>query len=356
MIHWERCIAHLDLDAFYASVEEIVNPQIKGLPVIVVMGEDVTSRGAVATASYAARAFGVRSAIPVAQARKLCPDGVYLPVRHSLYREFSQKVMTLLSEEVPVIEQVSIDEAYLDLSFVDNAPDFAQRLQERISQEIGLTASVGVATNKLVAKMASGHKKPGGLTVVLPGDEASFLADAPVGKLYGVGPKTAAKLVSLGINTIGELAAADGALLQANFGQNIGLDLRRHAAGIDHRELETNREAKSLSSERTYFGGTGDRRELWAHIQEMAQSLEKSLQRRGLLARTISLKLRLNDYRTVTRAETLATPTDQAGVIAACAARLMRRVWQRGSPLRLLGVRVSSFVHNDELLQLELDL
>jgi DNA polymerase-4 len=353
---WHRCIAHLDLDAFYASVEEILNPAIKGLPVIVIMGEDVTSRGAVATASYAARAFGVRSAIPVTQARKLCPDGIYLPVRHSLYRDFSQKVMKLLSEEVSIIEQVSIDEAYFDLGHVAEPANFAANLQTRIQQTIGLTASVGVATNKLVAKMASGYKKPAGLTVVPPGEEASFLAPAPAGKLYGVGPKTAAKLEALGIITIGDLATADLALLQINFGQNIGLDLRRHAAGMDERELETNREAKSLSSERTYFGGNADRRELWKHIQEMAQGLEGSLQRRGLLARTVSIKLRLNDYRTITRAETLATPTDQAVVIAESAARLMRRAWQRGSPLRLLGVRVSSFVHNDEPFQLELNL
>lgn len=187
MINWTRCIAHLDLDAFYATVEEVLNPALKGQPVIIVMGDDVSSRGAVATASYAARRYGVHSAMPVAQARKLCPDGVYLPVRHSLYQEFSGEVMKLLAAEVPLLEQVSIDEAYLDLS---NQTDPAARVaefQRRIVEEIGLSGSVGLATNKLTAKMASGYKKPGGLTIVPPGEEASFLAPNPSANCTGSG-------------------------------------------------------------------------------------------------------------------------------------------------------------------------
>ncbi len=355
-ISWPRCIAHLDLDAFYATVEEVLNPALKGVPLMVVMGDDLGNRGAIATASYAARRLGVHSAMSVANARKLCPDGVYLPVRHHLYREFSQKVMTLLAEEAAALEQVSIDEAYMDLGQIADPPALAQHLQSRIIAEIGLSASVGVATNKLTAKMASGHLKPGGLTVVPPGEEASFLAPLPVGKLHGVGPKTAARLQAIGIQTIGDLAEADIEMLRTNFGPNNGLEMQQHAAGIDHREIETNREIKSLSYERTFLENNADRRDLWHNIQEMATGLEGRLHKNNLLARTVSIKLRFSNWKTITRAETLLTPTDKAATIAASAGRLMRLGWRRGTPLRLLGVRVSNFVEIDAPRQTSFEL
>ncbi|NWJ44638.1 MAG: DNA polymerase IV [Chloroflexi bacterium] len=353
---WTRCIAHLDLDAFYATVEEIMNPEIKGLPIMVIMGEDTTNRGVVATASYAARQFGVHSAMPVTQARRLCPDGIYLQVRHDLYKEFSRRVMQLLEGQVNALEQVSIDEAYLDLSGQPDPAALAQNLQEQLITTTGLSASVGIATNKLVAKMASGFKKPGGLTMVEPGKESEFLRPLPVGKLYGIGPKTAARLNSKGIQTIGDLAEADLEQLQEDFGPNLGLELHKHAAGHDDRSIETSREAKSFSYERTYFVDVTDSRRLWKHIQEMAAGLENQLKKRGLLARTTGIKLRFADWRTVTRAETLLSPTDNATTISASAARLMKHTWKRGTPLRLLGVRVSNFIEVNATRQLQLPL
>lgn len=353
-IEWPRCIAHLDLDAFYASVEEVENPEIKGLPVMVVMGNDTVSRGAIATCSYAARSLGVHSAMPLSQARRLCPDGVYLPVRHTLYEEYSGRVMNLLSEVAPRLEQVSIDEAYLDLSEFADGVAIAEQLQQRIKAETGLGASVGLATNKLTAKMASGYQKPSGFTIVMPGHEAEFLAELPIDKLFGVGPKIAIRLRGMGMETIGDLATADTITLRQMFGPNLGLELQERAAGYDNRPVVTEREAKSLSYEQTLFDNLADRRELWQHIQTMSDGLEKRLKARGLLARTVAIKLRFSDWRTVTRAETLIMPTDEAEHIAQASARLMRQTWKRGTPLRLIGVRVSNFIEADKPRQLPL--
>ena len=352
---WKRCILHLDLDAFYASVEQVLNPTLAGQPVIVVMGEANTQRGAVATASYAARAFGVHSAMPVGQARKLCPQGVYLPVRHALYKDFSREVMRLLRQQTPLLEQVSIDEAYADLTELQQTragEEIAVELQALIQRETGLTASVGLASNKLTAKMASGHRKPGGLTVVEPGFEATFLGVLPVGKLYGVGPKWAARLNGLGVETIADLAATDLDVLRENFGPHLGRELHERAAGQDDRPISTSREVKSLSAEQTFFEDTSDRRELWRQIKLMADELADRLEGESLLARTVAIKLRFNDFRTITRAVTLVSPTDEASEIASAAAALMRRAWANGRPLRLLGVRVSNFSEPDAPRQL----
>ncbi|MEI6044169.1 MAG: DNA polymerase IV [Chloroflexota bacterium] len=349
---FERSIAHLDLDAFYATVEEVVNPALKGQPIMVVMGEDLISRGVVATASYAARRLGVHSAMAVSQARKLCPEGVYLPVRHALYEDFSHEVMTLLAAEMVQLEQVSIDEAYLDLSDRADPTKLMVELQDRIVQKLGLSASVGLATNKLTAKMASGYKKPAGLTVVLPGEEAAFLAPLAVGKLHGVGPKSVQRLEQHGITTIGELAEAELSLLQELFGPRLGIELHQRASGEDDRPIVTERAAKSFSYEQTYFEPLSDRREFWRQIREMSAGLEARLKSRGLLARTVSIKLRFNDWRTITRAQTLLVPTDQAVTIAESAGELMRQTWKRGTPLRLLGVRVSNFCEPDAPRQL----
>ncbi|HEX2910770.1 MAG TPA: DNA polymerase IV [Chloroflexia bacterium] len=352
---WARCIIHLDLDAFYASVEEMLNPVLKGQPVIVVMGDPTTQRGAVATASYAARAFGVHSAMPVAQARKLCPQGNYLPVRHDLYEEVSREVMKLLRRETTLLEQVSIDEAYADITQLQqtiSGAEVAAGWQEMLVRETGLTASVGVASNKLTAKMASGHRKPGGLTVVEPGYEPDFLGPLPVGKLHGIGPKWAARLNEMGIQTIADLAVADLDMLREQFGPRLGRELQERASGQDNRPIETTRETKSLSSEHTFFEDISDRRELWKHIRQMSNDLEKRLQDQALLARTVAIKLRFNNWRTVTRAITLISPTDQADEIATAAGRLMRRVWKPGTPLRLLGVRVSNFAETGTPRQL----
>ncbi len=352
---WTRCILHLDLDAFYASVEEVQNPALVGQPVIVVMGEANTLRGAVATASYAARAFGVHSAMPVNQARRLCPNGIYLPVRHSLYQEFSREVMRVLRQRTPLLEQVSIDEAYADLTELQQtvpAEEIASGLQAAILGEVGLSASVGLAANKLTAKMASGHRKPGGMTVVEPGFESSFLGPLPVGKLFGVGPKGAARLNQLGIETIADLAAADLDQLRETFGPRLGQEMQERAAGQDNRPISTIREVKSISAEQTFFKDTSDRYKLWQEIQAMSLELAGRLHKENLLARTVAIKLRFSDWRTITRAVTLVSPTDQPQEIAQAAGGLMRRAWQRGKPLRLLGVRLSNFCEPDAPRQL----
>jgi DNA polymerase-4 len=290
--------------------------------------------------------------MPVRQARKLCPDGVYLPVRHSLYEDFSHEVMILLAKEVTQLEQVSIDEAYLDLSGRTEPEKVMAELQYQIVQQVGLSASVGLATNKLTAKMASGYKKPSGLTIVPPGEEAAFLAPLSVGKLHGVGPKSAARLEQYNITKIGELAEAELSLLRELFGPRLGTELQQRAAGEDDRPIVTERAAKSFSYEQTYFEDVSDRRELWRQIREMSAGLETRLKSRGLLARTVAIKLRFNDWRIITRAQTLLAPTDEAAFIAEAAGQLMRQTWKRGTPLRLLGVRVSNFCEPDDPRQL----
>jgi nucleotidyltransferase/DNA polymerase involved in DNA repair len=360
MSDWLRCVAHLDLDAFYAAVEEAVNPALKGQPVIIGMSDDIVSRGAVATANYAARKFGVHSAMPITQARKLCPQGVYLPVRHSLYREFSGRVMQILGSAagVAAMEQVSIDEAYLeiDLSVAPDPVALMTELKRRITEQEKLTASVGLAANKLVAKMSSGYQKPDGLTVVPPGDEAYFLAPQPVAKLHGVGPKTAEQLNDMDIFTIGELAEADLEILQQRFGQKLGYDLKYHAAGIDTRPVIIESEVKSLSYEVTFSRDTADPRELWRRIQEMAEGLQQRMEQRRLLARTVGIKLRLSNWQLVTRALTLPAPTRDAREMANVAAGLMRANWRRGTALRLIGLRTSNFVDDTAPRQLLLPL
>jgi DNA polymerase-4 len=224
-----------------------------------------------------------------------------------------------------------------------DGPEIAAQWQELVKSQTGLSASVGVAANKLVAKMASGHTKPAGLTVVEPGYEAVFLAPMPAGKLHGVGPKWAARLHELGIETVGDLAAADLDLLRETFGPHLGRELQDRAAGRDTSSIVTYRETKSLSAERTFFEDTYDRAKLWREIQQMSEELAGRLQKQELLARTIAIKLRFNNWRTITRAFTRASPTDLAPEIATAAGALMRLAWKRGTPLRLLGVRVSNF-------------
>ena len=263
--------------------------------------------------------------------------------------------MNLLKKETALIEQVSIDEAYLDLTELQketDAADIATRFQSLIVEQTGLTASMGLAANKLVAKMASGHRKPAGLTIVEPGYETTFLSVLPVGKLFGIGPKWALRLNEMNITTIADLAKADLELLRENFGPHLGRELQERASGYDPRPVETFRETKSISVEQTFFQDLADRRELWRQIRKMASDLENRLQKENLLARTIALKLRFNNWRTITRAITLAVPTDQASQIATNAALLMRRTWQDRKPLRLLGLRVSNFVEPNAPRQL----
>ncbi|MFL7791896.1 MAG: DNA polymerase IV, partial [Anaerolineae bacterium] len=256
------------MDAFFAAVEVLENPDLAGKPVVV--GGRPEERGVVAAASYPARAFGVRSAIPMARALRLCPQAVILPPRHDAYRTYSRRVMAILRETSLLVEQMSVDEAYLDLTDQvdewEEAVEIARRLQARVRDEIGLSSSLGVATNKLVAKVASDRDKPGGLTVVQPGEEAAFLAPLPVRVLWGVGPVTAQKLAEMGAATVGELARVGEEGLIARFGRH-GAEMARQARGVDERPVTTEHERKSISQETTFSSDLRSvdalKRQLW---------------------------------------------------------------------------------------------
>jgi DNA polymerase-4 len=334
-----RAIIHLDLDAFYASVEVLKNPALEKKPVIV--GGRPEERGVVSTASYEARKYGVRSAMPTARALQLCPQAVLLPPRHEVYGDYSRRVMAIVRQASPVVEQVSVDEAYLDVSAQveawDDAVDQAREMQRRVVDEVELSASLGVATNKLVAKVASDQHKPGGLTVVRPGEEAAFLAPLPVRVLWGIGPKTAARLAELSVTTVGDLAQVAEEVLRARFGRH-GAAMARHAQGMDDRAVVTEREARSISREVTFARDVADRAALEGQLKRSSEGVAAQLKRAGLAAGTVAIKLRYADFFTLTRQMTLAVATDDGDEIYNIALRLLGRVWQPGQRVRLLGV------------------
>ncbi len=340
----ERHILHLDLDAFFASVEEILDPSLKGKPLIV--GGSPQERGVVASASYSARAFGVRSAMPTAQALRLCPQAIVLPSRHKTYGEYSKRMMAILHEYSPLVEPLSMDEAFIDVSGCEARwgppEELARLLQGRLAAELGLSSSIGLASNKLVAKIASDLEKPRGFVVVPHGREAEFLAPLPVEKLWGVGEVTATRLHEMGIFTIGQLAELPGAQLEARFGRR-GHDLARQAKGVDDSAVVVEREEKSLSRETTFAEDVGDPKLLRRWLLTLSESVARQLRRRGLHGRTVKLKLRYSDFETLTRQVTLETPTDLEQVIFDRAKALLDKAWDRNRRVRLIGVGVSKF-------------
>jgi DNA polymerase-4 len=334
-----RAIIHLDLDAFYASVEILQNPELAEHPVLV--GGLPGGRGVVASASYKARALGVRSAMPTSRALVLCPGAVVLPPRFSLYRDYSRRVMQILQQTAELLQQVSIDEAYLDVS--EQIPEWgaaikiAEQLQRRVQEDTGLSASLGVATNKLVAKIASDHEKPGGLTIVRPGEEAQFLAPLPVRVLWGVGPVMARKLGELGVASVGHLAAIPEDELRRRFGRQ-GAALARQARGIDNRPVVTEHEPKSMSQERTFSRDQSEPQALEQQLERMSRKVADRLRSQELAAGTVAIKLRYSDFSTITRQMTLDVPTNSEQSIFRAAQTLLYRAWQPGRPVRLLGV------------------
>ncbi len=334
-----RAIIHLDLDAFYAAVEMLENPELAEQPVLV--GGLPGGRGVVASASYAARAYGVRSAMPTSRALALCPKAVVLRPRFSVYREYSRRVMQILHGTSGLVEQVSIDEAYLDvteqIAAWEAAIKVAEHLQNQVQEDIGLSASLGVATSKLVAKIASDHKKPKGLTVVRPGEEAHFLAPLPVQVLWGVGPVMTRQLGGLGVTKVGQLAATPEDELRRRFGRH-GAALAQQAKGIDNRPVVTEREPKSVSQERTFSRDLADLQALEQQLEKMSQQVADRLKSKGLASGTLAIKLRYADFTTLTRQLTLDVPTDNEQLIFRAAQTLLHRAWQPGRPVRLLGV------------------
>jgi DNA polymerase IV len=342
-----RRIVHLDMDAFYASVEQRDDARLRGKPVVV--GGRPESRGVVAAASYEARAFGVRSAMPMARALRLCPDLVVVPPNFERYRRVSQQVMEILRACTPLVEPLSLDEAYLDVT--ENAwgeplgMEVAKRLKRQILAETGLTASAGVAPNKFLAKIASGYRKPDGLTVIAPERVESFLRELPVEALWGVGPVTAKKLHHAGIKRLIDVRSVDIEELRAVVG-SLADWLRQLAHGDDPRAVEPERAAKSSSSENTYAQDLLDLDKIRAEIARMARENADWLARRGLAARTVTIKVRYAGFVTVTRSHTLSRHTADADVISSWAVELLTRTEAGTRPVRLLGVRVQGLIAN----------
>ena len=352
-----RHIIHADLDAFYAAVEQLDHPELRGKPVLV--GGRPESRGVVATASYEARPFGVRSAMPMRTAARLCPQGIIVAPRFTRYREMSRRVMDIFRSYTEVVEPLSLDEAYLDISAAVNEGEgrwplgVALGLKRRVKDETGLTVSVGVSSCKSVSKIASDLDKPDGLVVVPPGEEAGFLAPLAVGKLWGIGPKTAERLLAEGVDTIGALAAQPAEWFGRNFGQR-GESVRRRAMGEDDEPVHTERVTKSVSSETTFPNDISDRGELRRTLEDLAEGVAGSLERKGLQGRTVTVKMRLADFATFSRQTTLAAPSNDAGPIRDTAWRLLSGELTPGRSFRLLGVGVSNFAEADAVRQLSL--
>lgn len=331
-------IAHLDIDAFFAAVELHRRPELRGRPLVV--GGDPHGRGVVATASYAARRFGIRSAMSAAEARRRCPDAVFVRPDMAAYREWSERVWTLVRALCERVEVVGIDEGYLLLGDDEPAAE-ARAVQLAVRERVRLSCSLGVASCKVVAKVASDRDKPGGVTVVPPGEEAAFLAPLPLRALPGVGPRTEQRLRASGLGVIGDLAALDehDARLTGAWGAMIW----RRSRGVDPRPVSDEpAERISISTERTFGHDVADHLELARLGAEMAERVAERLRARGRVARTVTVKLRYPDFTTITRAQTLVRPTDAAAEVWTCAGRLLAAaLGERDEPIRLLGVGVS---------------
>ncbi len=332
-------VLHLDLDAFFCSVEELIDPTLKGTAFAV--GGRADSRGVISTCSYEARKFGVRSALPTAQALRLCPHLKLLPGRHGVYGDYSRKVMAILADYSPVMQQMSVDEAYLDLTG-DPRPSrvIAETIKARIRAEVGLPCSLGVAGNKLVAKIATNSGKPDGLVVVPFGAEADFLRPMPLDMLWGVGPKTRAQLTALGMKTIGDLADWPAGDLARRFGEH-GRQMSAAAHGRDDRPVESEHEAKSISAETTFARDVTDGALLHRTLLELTEQVGQSLRRDGLAARTVKIKVRWPPFETITRQVTLPGTVELDNEIFAAGWGLFEQVWKPGKRVRLIGIGVS---------------
>jgi DNA polymerase-4 len=351
-----RTILHVDMDAFFAAVEQRDRPELRGKPVIV--GADPKGgrgRGVVSTASYEARRFGVGSAMPISQAWRRCPHGIYLHPDMEKYARESERIMAVFRSYTDLVEPVSIDEAFLDVTgsarALGTGDEIGRKLKVAIRKDTELTASVGVASSKLVAKIASDMQKPDGLVVVPPGTEAGFLAPLPIRRLWGVGPKMEETLAKLGVATIGDLAALDPARLERRLGTH-GHDLRKLARGEDDRHVVAEGAgAKSIGQEHTYDRDTADAARLRATLLDLADGVAGRLRAHGLRARTVTLKYRDEDFHTTTHARTLGAGTDSGNALFQTASALFAEV-HRGKKVRLLGIYASHF--GDESPQLAL--
>ncbi|HEX2197696.1 MAG TPA: DNA polymerase IV [Burkholderiales bacterium] len=340
-----RRIVHLDMDAFYASVEQRDDARLRGRPLAV--GGSPEGRGVVAAASYEARAFGVRSAMPMARALRLCPELLVVPPHFDLYKQVSAQVMAILRSCTDLVEPLSLDEAYLDVTEnrwgMGYASLVAKELKRRIREETACTASAGVAPNKFLAKIASGWRKPDGLTVISPERIEPFLQELPIEALWGVGPVTARKLRALGIERVVDVRTADRAVLHRHVG-SLAEWLRRLSYGDDPRPVVPHRAAKSASSETTYADDLEDLQEIRGELARLARETAQWLEGKRLAGRTVTIKVRYADFTTVTRSHTLSRPTADADVISSWATELLHRTQAGKRPVRLLGARVNGLV------------
>jgi DNA polymerase-4 len=344
-----RTIFHVDMDAFFVSVEELFDPCLKGKPVVV--GGQRDERGVVSAASYAARKFGVHSAMPLRTAAKLCPQAIFVNGHPERYREYSAKVHEVLGHFSPLVEMASVDEAYLDMTGTERLHGrplrSAHALHAAMKSKTQLNCSIGIGTSRLVAKVSSAKAKPNGVLWVLPGQEAKFLAPLEVGDIPGVGKVMEQKLHALGIRQVGDLARLEERDLEQRFGK-WGLALAGKSRGLDaggwfDNAVGENLDAKSISHEHTFNEDTGDSERLQSTLMRLSEMVGRRLREGGYFARTLQLKLRYKDFTTITRAHSLEDPTQMDNLIFEQARRLFFANWKAGAPVRLLGVQASNF-------------
>jgi len=337
-----RRIIHLDMDAFYASIEILDNPALRGKAVVV--GGN-SNRGVVCAASYEARKFGVHSALPIHMARKLCPHGVFLSVRMARYQEISRRIMEIFLRFTPLVEPLSLDEAFLDVTasqrLMGTAEDIAVQIRALVRENIGLTVSAGVASSKLVAKIASDLNKPDGLTIVPPGQEKAFLAPLPIGRLWGVGSATKEALALIGVKTIGDLNRIPTAILSAKFGK-AGLMLQESAQGIDLRPVEPRQEAKSIGNEETFAEDVRDKKRIEQELLTLCTKVGKRARSHGLVGRTVTIKVKYRDFVQVTRSLTLPEPVADDKSLYQTGCLLLAKTEITLRPIRLLGITLSN--------------
>ncbi len=354
----DRKILHLDLDAFFCAVEELRDPELRGKPFAV--GGQPRERGVVSSCSYAARQFGVHSAMPMGQALRACPGLRIVPPNFDRYREKSGQVMAVLRSHTALIEKISIDEAFLDLTDLPQSGyELAAGLQREINEQLSLPCSLGVATNKLLAKTANdigkarrrGPTPPNAIEVVPPGEEAAYLAPLPAQALWGVGPKTAARLAELGIHTIGDIARLPESVLARQFGQT-WREMRQRASGIDDRPVTTEHFARSISAETTFERDVRQEAKLRDTLRTLSEEVARSLRQKNLCAGTVRLKIRWSDFTTITRQVSLPQPVDQDGVIYTAALGLLSAAWTDHRDVRLIGVGAARLVERAHQLSL----
>jgi DNA polymerase IV len=356
MQHEERTILHLDMDAFFASVEQRDRPELRGLPVII--GGAADSRGVVSTCSYEARRYGVHSAMPTAQAKRLCPNGIYLPPEHQKYTAVSRQMFAILARYTPLIEGLSVDEAFLDVTgsrrLFGDGVRIAQRLKDEIQQELGLTASVGVSYNKFLAKLASDLDKPNGLVVITPPDVPTRVHPLPITRLWGVGQKSAEQLQRLGLRTIGDVARMDVRHMRRYLGA-LADHLFLLAQGKDDRPVSPDREAKSIGQETTFVEDVRDYSFLEATLLGQCESVARKMRKNDLEGRTVTLKLRFASFKTITRSHTLPNGTALPGKIYETVRHLLAKCGlTREDAIRLIGVNVSGFAPTGHVQQISL--